>query len=98
MIREAVMKALKRAKASTSNLVARVSQVSGTSPPNVASANSFILLDDQTAVYNPKQQPASYCWGVLVMWGAAIALSVLIVLAFVLWLRPWVDEYSEPYD
>jgi hypothetical protein len=28
----------------------------------------------------------------------AIAIGTLIVLGFVLWLRPWVDDYSHPYD
>ena len=29
---------------------------------------------------------------------AAIAISALMVLASVLWLRPWFDDYSHPYD
>jgi len=29
---------------------------------------------------------------------AAIAICALIVLAGVLWLRPWVDDYSNPYE
>jgi len=28
----------------------------------------------------------------------AIAIGALIVLAFVLWLRLWVDDHSHPYD
>jgi hypothetical protein len=28
---------------------------------------------------------------------AAIAVGALLVFAGVLWLRPWVDEYSDPY-
>jgi hypothetical protein len=29
---------------------------------------------------------------------AVIAISALIILAGVLWLRPWVDDYSHPYE
>jgi len=29
---------------------------------------------------------------------AAIAIGAVIVVAFVLWLRPWVDDCSNPYD
>ena len=60
--------------------------------------NFFLLLDDQTAVYKSSIFRLAFFAGVRVMLEAAIAIGALIVLAFVLWLRPWVDEYSEPYD
>jgi hypothetical protein len=32
------------------------------------------------------------------MWGTTIAISVMIILAGVLWLRPWVEDHYHPYD
>jgi hypothetical protein len=29
---------------------------------------------------------------------AAIAIGAVIVVAGVLWLRPWVNDYFDPYD
>jgi len=70
--------------------------------------NWFLLLVDETGVYNspgaacdiqnPARQPTIDCAGLLVMWEAAIAVGGLIIFVGVLWLRPWYDDHSHPYD
>jgi len=74
----------------------------------VASAQRRYLVDDQTAVYNPSGIVTFPIHLTLTdqpllgtnrsMLEAAIAICALIVLAGVLWLRPWVDDYSNPYE
>ena len=75
---------------------------------SVASAQRLYLVDDQTADCNPPgivtfpirvtltDQPLLGSNGFMLE--AAIAICALIVLAGVLWLRPWVDDYSNPYE
>jgi hypothetical protein len=35
--------------------------------------------------------------GVLVMLEMMIACSAVIVVAGVLWIRPWIDDHKDPY-
>jgi len=68
--------------------------------------NSSILLDNHAhstthaahVCRRALTDQSSLLGGVPVMLEAAIAISALMVLASVLWLRPWFDDYSHPYD
>jgi len=37
-------------------------------------------------------------WGILVMLEAIVIVTLIILAAGVLWVRPWYDDYSHPYD
>jgi hypothetical protein len=32
------------------------------------------------------------------MWVWVLALSAAVVIAGVLWIRPWIDDHSHPYE